>query len=316
MKCLCGCGEDIDGSNSRGEPKLYVNNAHRQRHYRTEKEKRNVTHKITGKKPIKPYIKWPGAKWSRAAWIVSHLPSHDLYVEPYCGSAAIFLNKEPVEHEVLNDINSSVYNLFGVLRTRGDELIDLLRLTPWSREEYNASYMPCDDELEAARRFLVRCWQAHGTRLNGKTGWRHRGPSSGGSTTSLWKQMPERLQVTIARLQDAEIEKKPAIDIIREYPQACLYVDPPYELSTRHGALYEHEMDTAGHVELLTVLNQHRGPVILSGYAHPLYDEMLTGWQCVTMPSLAEKGKVRTECLWLNAKAQRRQLSLFEVEGA
>lgn len=265
---------------------------------------------------IKPILKWPGAKWSKAAWIVSHLPPHMQYVEPYCGSAAIFLNKEPVEHEVLNDLSSSVVNLFKVIRTRGDELMYQLELTPWAREEYEASYVHTGDELEDARRFMVRCWQAHGTRLNGKTGWRHRGPSSGGKTASLWKKLPDRVLAVIDRLKDAEIECKPALEIIAEYPDALIYADPPYMLDTRQGAMYEYEMDTQAHINLLTALKQHRGPVVLSGYAHPLYDTQLESWHRVTMPALAEKGKVQTEVLWLNPQAtQCQQLNLFE-QGA
>lgn len=96
-----------------------------------------------------------------------------------------------------------------------------------------------------------------------------------------------------------------------------MYVDPPYMLSTRSGALYEHEMkDEKEHVQLIEALDKHVGPVVLSGYSTPLYDGMLAHWQRVTNGSLAEKGQVRTEVLWLNAKAQRRQLNLFEVEGA
>lgn len=260
---------------------------------------------------LKPFIRWPGAKWSRAAWIIEHFPAHTQYLEPYCGSAAVFLNKPAVDHEILNDLDGNIVNLYRVLRTQSEDLIDLLRLTPWSRKEYAASYDRCDEPIEAARRFLVRCWQAHGTRLNGKTGWRHRGPSASGGTTTLWKQLPERLQAMIARLQDAEIENRPALDLISEYPEALLYVDPPYELSTRSGALYAYEMDSSQHTQLLEALDLHRGPVVLSGYACDLYDERLKHWQRVSMPALAETGKVRTEVLWLNERAKHRQLSLF-----
>lgn len=262
---------------------------------------------------LKPILRYPGAKWLLANWIIEQLPPHSLYLEPYCGSSAIFLNKEPCEHEIINDLNGDIVNLFRVLRSHADELIWQINLTPWSREEYYASYEPCENAVERARRFLVRCWQAHGTRLNARTGWRHRGPSSGGATASLWQQLPERLMAIVNRLKDAEIENKPALNIIAEYPDALLYVDPPYELSTRQGKLYSHEMTTADHRALLTALLQHRGPVVLSGYAHPLYDEILAGWQRMTTPALAEHGKQAQEVLWLNEKASgARQLSIFE----
>ena len=54
------------------------------------------------------------------------------------------------------------------------------------------------------------------------------------------------------------------------------------------------------------------GPVVLSDYAHPLYDERLQHWQRVTKQSAVEKGQTRTEVLRLNAKVASHQLSLFE----
>lgn len=315
-KCLCGCNTDIDGSQSRGEPKLFVNNVHQQRYYRRRK-KHNVTITQAGNESPKPILRYPGAKWSKARWIVKHLPPFRTYVEPYFGSGAVFFSLPTVpEYAVLNDKSKSVVNLFEMLRTRGPELCALVELTPWARDEYDAAYQISGDSLEDARRFLVRCWQAHGTRLNGKTGWRNRGSSDGGLTYSLWNQLPDRIAAVVEKLKCAEIENREALDVIARFSDqedCLLYVDPPYVLSTRSGALYEHEMkDEKEHVQLIKALEKHMGPVVLSGYAHPLYDQHLSHWQRVTSPSLAENGKVQTEVLWLNRSAQQRQLSLFE----
>lgn len=319
-KCLCGCGEEIDGSSSRGEQKLFVSNVHQQRVYR-RRRKHNDTITHAESKPVKPIMRYPGAKWSRAAWIIEQFPPFRTYVEPYFGSGAVFFSLlAPPAYAVLNDKSKSVVNLFEMLRTRGPELCALVELTPWARDEYDASFIQTGDPLEGARRFLVRCWMAHGTRLNGKTGWRNRGSADGGMTYSLWNQLPERIAAVIEKLKYAEIENREALNVIARFSdqEDCLmYVDPPYMLSTRSGALYEHEMkDEKEHVQLIEALDKHVGPVVLSGYSTPLYDGMLAHWQRVTNGSLAEKGQVRTEVLWLNAKAQRRQLNLFEVEGA
>ena len=55
---------------------------------------------------IKPILKYPGAKWRIASWIVPLFPPHVHYVEPYAGSAACFFTKTPARHEVLNDLMS------------------------------------------------------------------------------------------------------------------------------------------------------------------------------------------------------------------
>lgn len=267
---------------------------------------------------IKPILKYPGSKHTLAPWIVSHFPAHITYVEPYMGSCAVFLNKPASEHEVLNDLSSHVVNLFRMLRERGPELADLVAFTPWAREEYAASYELSGDALEDARRFLVRCWQAHGTRLSSKSGWRNRGPAAGGKTASLWNKLPDRILSIVDRLKDAEIECLPALDIIARYnaPDVLLYLDPPYHLDTRHGALYAHEMSEHDHVTMLEAIAHHTGMIVLSGYAHPLYEASLASWQRVTAPALAEHGKVQTEVLWLNPKAAgSRQLPLFGEEA-
>jgi len=270
---------------------------------------------------IKPILKYPGAKWSQAQWIVSHFPQHRRYLEPYCGSAAAFFSKDRVEHEVLGDINSHVINLFQVIRNHGEELARRIALTGWIEEEYHLyerSYGQSGDPIEDARQFLIRRWQAHGTKLGSTCGWRHKGVHSNASTTALWRQVPERILAVVDRLKDAEIRCKPALELIDYYrhPDYLLYVDPPYLLSTRTYNLYADEMTDREHLQLLNVLERHPGPVVLSGYAHPLYDEQLQGWQRTTVQVQAEKGNRRTEVLWLNRKAFRSQQGrLFEAIG-
>lgn len=271
---------------------------------------------------IKAILRYPGSKWNMAQWIISHFPPFQSYVEPYFGSGSVFFSL-PVapRHAVLNDKSKHIVNLFEVMRTRCDELCMMVELTPWARDEYAISDELTGDPLEDARRFLVRCWQAHGTRLNSKTGWRHNGSKEGKwkQEYQIWNQLPSRIVAVAQRLKRAEIENRDAMEIIERFAHntACLlYVDPPYVLSTRSGAMYEHEMNNADHIQLLEALNRHTGMVVLSGYDHPLYDAMLAGWQRLSIDTLIEKGNIRTESLWLNEKAcQSRQLPLFSDES-
>lgn len=259
---------------------------------------------------IKPILKYPGAKWRLADWIVPYLPAHRHYLEPYCGSAAVFFSKAPAAHEVLNDINGSIVNLFRVMRNRGQELAYATLMTPWSEEEYLAIEQDYtdSDELEHARKFLVRCWQAHGTNTHPgtKSGWRHNGLRGQGLPAHNWKQVPERILRVIDRLKDAEIRNGPALELIAYYnaPDCLIYADPPYILSTRlSSGHYSDEMTDEEHIALLNALDVHRGPVVLSGYDHPIYSSRLQGWHRVTTPLLIEHAHTRTESLWLNPKA-------------
>lgn len=324
MIVKCVCGQDFENTVGKGQIKQYCSDRCRQRAKRSRDKSKDsrdtvivqdkaVTTNVT---PIKPILKYPGAKWRLAEWIVSYFPQHKHYVEPYCGSAACFFNKAPAAHEVLNDLNGSIVNLFTVIRDRGEELIRAIEMTPWAEGEYlsvEKNYTD-GDEVEQARRFLVRCWQAHGVRITSTSGWRHNGMNGSAYPVRLWKLLPERLLITIDRLRDAEIRSRPALEVIDYYnaPDVLLYVDPPYILSTRNSKFYSHEMTDGEHMALLDKLDEHKGSVILSGYAHPIYDERLSHWQRITAPAVAEHGQARTEVLWVNDRVQRRQLNLFD----
>jgi hypothetical protein len=85
-------------------------------------------------------LHYPGSKWSMAEWIISHMPPHQTYLEPFFGSGAVFFTKAPSPLETINDIDGDVVNLFRVIRDRPDDLARLVYWTPYSRQEYINSY--------------------------------------------------------------------------------------------------------------------------------------------------------------------------------
>jgi DNA adenine methylase len=248
-------------------------------------------------------LRYPGAKWSLAGKIVEQFRPHFHYVEPFFGSGAVFFSKEPTPHEVINDRSDLVVNFFRVLRDRTDELCWALEATPWSRGEYDISHVVTDDPLENARRFAIRCWQAHASDLAKKTGWKNRGPKQRAAGMShRWQRVPEELRLIAFRLKDAEIENRDALEVIERHraPDCLIYADPPYPHSVRTQHMYAEEMDDESHVLLLKLLLHHSGPVVVSGYANELYDEMLSGWTRIIMkPPKVEKQAPRLEVLWV-----------------
>lgn len=254
-------------------------------------------------------LRYPGSKWSLAGEIVSQFGEHYHYVEPYFGSGAVFFTKDVSPHEVINDTNSLVVNFFRVLRDRTEDLQFALETTPWSREEYDHSHVETGDELEDARRFVVRVWQAHASDLAKKTGWKNRGSKQRARGMSLrWQRVPEELAALALRLQDAEIENRPAIDLMRRFAKedTLIYADPPYLMETRTQTVYAKEMSVEDHVEMLQVLAAHPGCVVLSGYENSIYDAHLIAWKKVRVkPPKVEGGASRMEVLWVTQPGTR-----------
>ena len=116
---------------------------------------------------MKAVLKYPGAKNRLAEWICNYIPKHDVYLEPYAGSLAVFFAKQPVRIETLNDLDGNVVNYFRVIRDKPQELIEKLSLTPYARGEYNTAFeqSKTDSEVEMARKFAVRCWQGFAVEL-------------------------------------------------------------------------------------------------------------------------------------------------------
>ena len=99
---------------------------------------------------------WYGGKFSHLEWLLPLLPEAHNYCEPFAGSGAVLINREPAPVETYNDIDGEVVNFFRVLREDPEGLTRLIALTPFSREEF---YVAVNDpsrgvaRLERARRF-------------------------------------------------------------------------------------------------------------------------------------------------------------------
>ena len=253
--------------------------------------------------PIKSVLRYPGAKWALSKWVVENLPKHEVYLEPFFGSGAVFFAKLQSRTETINDLDGNVVNLFRVMREQTEALCNALSLTPWARAEYLNSYTNSEsvNDVERARLFLVRCWQAFGTRTGQASGWRNRTCGKNPTEPDIWKVLPERVTSAARRLRDAQIESMDAIALIKRYakPNCLIYADPPYTPDSRSKNIYAFECDDQFHRNLLDALDNHPGPVVLSGYDNPLYDERLAHWRKVTKEAVAELGHKRTEVLWI-----------------
>jgi DNA adenine methylase len=253
---------------------------------------------------LRPPFAYYGGKTTLAPTIAALLPKHEHYVEPFAGSLAVLLAKQPSRAETVNDLDGDLVTFWRVLRDRPEELERACALTPHSRAEFGSVWagLP-DDELEAARRVWVRLTQSRGKSMK-RTGWWNALGSARDIPGSL-RSFAERIGPCAERLAEVSIESRDAVELIRDYggeASTCLYVDPPYLGSTR-ATNYRVEMTADdAHVALADALNQCKASVVLSGYDAPLYAELFDGWHRldIAAPTTLSGDTDRIEVLWSN----------------
>ncbi|EPG5098682.1 DNA adenine methylase [Acinetobacter baumannii] len=269
-----------------------------------------------------PLIRYHSGKFRLAPWVLSHFPSHTCYTEAFGGAAGVLLQKPRPYAEVYNDLDGEIVNLFRVLRNEEhrNKLIEQLVFTPYSRDDFQEAWEPCDDSIEKARRLIIRAQMGFGSAgaSKGITGFRIDTKRAYGTAQALWVTYPNHLAIVGQRLSGVLIENRPAIQVLRDHDdlETLHYVDPPYVHDTRYsgaktGRVYRHEMSDQDHEELLKVLLELEGKVIVSGYPSEIYNDYLAKWKRVDTSARISSGRgtdVRTECLWISPNAQHQDL--------
>lgn len=257
---------------------------------------------------------WYGGKFSHLSWLLPLLPKCHHYCEPFAGSAAVLLNREPSPVETYNDVDGEVANFFRVLRDNKDALIESIGLTPFSREEFyfSVSKNPArvKDQVERARLFYVRARQARtGLAQTASLGrWANcKNTSRAGMSgvVSRWLGAVEDLPHIAMRLLRVQIENRPATEIVRLYDDhdTLFYCDPPYVHDSRGDTkAYGYEMADDEHRDLAYALRRCKGMIAISGYRCDLMDQLYAGWKCIEAPAKMchSVKKRRTEALWVN----------------
>ncbi|MBI5671652.1 MAG: DNA adenine methylase [Chloroflexi bacterium] len=262
---------------------------------------------------------WYGGKYSHLDWLLPLLPESQHYCEPFGGSAAVLINREPAPVETYNDLDGEVVNFFRVLRDRKEALIEAIGLTPFSREEFETAIQEPTEglsDVERARRFFVRARQVRtGLAQTASAGrWAHcvltsRAGMAG--AVSRWLGSIEGLAEVAQRLLRVQIEHAPAIEIIERYDSedTLFYCDPPYPHESRGDSkAYAYEMTDADHRQLATILHNAKGKVAVSSYHSSLMDELYRDWTCIEAPpkTIHSVKQTRTEVLWVNYRLEDR----------
>lgn len=250
------------------------------------------------------------------------MPQHIHYVEPYAGGLSVLLAKPPSwVSEVVNDVDKDLTNFWKVLQGRRtfEDFKHLCWATPFSEAEWNDADLEfkewpvpdpkASDRVVRAWRFFIHCRMSlAGRRKSFAPLSKTRVRRGMNEQASAWLSAIDGLAEVHARLRLVAVRCADALDVIQQEDTkgTLYYLDPPYLQETRAAPdVYRHECDRKHHEELLTLVREVQGKVMLSGYDSPLYAERLEGWTKHTfdLPNNAAGGDSKRrmeECLWCN----------------
>lgn len=248
-------------------------------------------------------ITYYGGKQRLAKKIVSMLPPHKIYCEPFFGGGAVYFEKPKSKVEIINDIDNRLINFYIQSQNNFEELQRLIRNTLHSETMYLHAKDIWNERIESSD--LQKAW-AIWLITNGSFagsmhgGWKWCNGSSGShSAIMVHNKRLEFAEQLHIRLSETQISCRDAIRVIleRDSPLTVFYLDPPYPGSYQgHYRGYTHK----DLFELLSVLSRIQGKFILSQYfTHTLkYHVMKYGWNFRTEEldlRLTHLGKSRTE---------------------
>jgi DNA adenine methylase len=270
--------------------------------------------RIMKQNKLRPIVKTHGGKWYLKDFVIDNFPENyqDLvYCEPFCAGASIFLNKKPSVEEVISDIDKNVIAIFKALRDESKEFINRLKRIQYTERSFKIaltkSKKPLDDYIDrGVNEYILRRMSRGG--LKKAFAWSNRTRGDKPGDVNSWDTMLKQLPKISERLRNVTILCSDFREIIKYWDEenTLMYLDPPYLHSTRTATdVYENEMTVEDHIDLLNLIKNSRGKVIISGYSSPLYNRTLKGWKCkkksvANHSSQAKTKDMRTEVVWFN----------------
>lgn len=169
-----------------------------------------------------------GNKQAIAQDIIKYFPEHKIYVEPFFGAGGMFFNKPKVTYNIVNDLDSDVFNLFQVIMNQKEELEKSFYLMPIHSDLLE--YWKVNKETEPIKKALRFLFLSNFTLMG--TGTQLRGNSTEESKQNIeneFSNVYKQLEYVKMFNHDFRDFFK-SISFIRqsEIDKAFVYCDPPY----------------------------------------------------------------------------------------
>lgn len=253
---------------------------------------------------MKTPIVYYGGKQRLAPQILSLIPPHATYVEPYFGGGAVFFAKPRPDvknnghyREVINDHNEALINLYRVMREHPRRLQRMVDKTLYSEGEFRRAgeILEADnkDTVIRAWAYYVRLCQSF---LRPDGGWRR--SRAVVNSAAVWTNRKKTLEAVHGRLENVFIACDDALRVIQKWdsPHTFFYIDPPYPNCDQG---HYRGFTQADFEELIKVLKKVKGSFVLANYDNVAVPK---SWERFDVPAYNSNRKPGeqyvTEVMW------------------
>lgn len=231
-------------------------------------------------------ITYYGGKQLLAKTILSMMPTHKVYCEPYMGGGAVFFAKGKSYCEVINDIDDRIITFYEVCQdpVLFIQLIEKVQHTLDSEAEFIRAGKIWDNpssarsSVDIAWAVWLTCNLGYGGSPDG--GWKWDNGTSGSHTGVVMDGY--RLQFTRKiheRLKHVQISCRDAIKVIeqRDSEDTFFFLDPPYPscFQKHYSGFTKENLE-----ELLELLSTIKGKFLLCNFSSQLLNRYVkqNGW--------------------------------------
>ena len=247
-----------------------------------------------------------GNKKKIAHEIQKHFPPHKIYIEPFFGAGGMFFNKPKAKYNIVNDLDSDVFNLFQVVMNQKEELEKDFYMMPIHSDLLD--YWKKNKETEPIKKALRFLFLSNLTFMGSGEGMRF---TTASSKDILFKNIDE----TFKLINDVQFNNVDFRKFLNSYQlrgendnkNTLIYADAPY-LDTNDN--YSNSFTEDDSLDLFNTLEETKCKFAMSEFDHPFILEQAEkrGLNVIIIGERQNLKNRRTEILVTNYENRQQQL--------
>lgn len=203
-----------------------------------------------------------GNKKAIAHKIIPYFPPHKIFISPFFGAGGMFFNKPKAKYNIVNDLDSDVFNLFQVVMNQKEELEKAFYMMPIHSDLLD--YWKKNEETEPIKKALRFLMLSNLTLLGSGTQLRY---GNRNDKDCFYKNIDNTFDF-LNDVQFNNVDFRKLFNSIeyRDKNETFIYSDSPY-LDTNDN--YSNSFTEADSLDLFNCLEQTGCKFALSEFDHP-----------------------------------------------